>query len=103
MTVFPQICLFIPEENGSILVSTTPLEKLYSINLIGFCDYGYTRTIAPFSLDLIIRANCQDAVQTQVYNQVFNSVEIHYLGPLIIKCNTPHFSHCFNFSRHRIE
>jgi len=53
--------------NGGIVISTTPLEILYSINLIlGFCYYIYTRSLAPFSFDLLIRVNCHCAVRTPV-------------------------------------
>jgi hypothetical protein len=33
-------CIFIPERDGRLVISTSPLEERYSINLIlGFCDF----------------------------------------------------------------
>ena len=60
-------CLFIPERDGRIIISTTPLDERYSINLIlGFCDYRYTRVLTPFAFDLFARVDCHGAVSGHV-------------------------------------
>ena len=63
LTLLPSNQLNYSRTVRTIIVSQTPLQKGYSIDLIlRVCHYGYARTVAPISFDIFIRANRDGAV-----------------------------------------
>ena len=61
------------------------------------------RRSRPFKFDLFIFVNCHDAVRQAVENHIFNRVNIHEFGCIIIECNSLHFTYFLLFFRHRFS